>query len=250
MGKQNLTLINDDCIKVLKDLESESVDCIITSPPYYMGFEYESYLNSYYQYIEWCKIWLSECKRVLKTNGTFYLNLANSKDASIRAFELLHICTHELYFKLHDTIIWYKYNPIPVNTDKILLNQTEFLFMLRHNSNNVHLNKKLARDYNPHIFKTKLVGNVWEIPVNNKTFARKETKSTKKGHSGYPVELTDTCILLSTQRGDLVLDPFMGSGTTGVSCKKLNRSFIGVELEEEYFIIAKKRINETEKSLI
>jgi DNA modification methylase len=121
--------------------------------------------------------------------------------------------------------------------------------MLRHNSNNVKLDKKLAREYNPHIFKTKLVGNVWEIPVNSKTFARKETKSTKKGHSGYPVELTDTCLLLSTKPNDLVLDPFMGSGTTGVSCKKYNRRFIGIEIEEEYYTIAKERINNTEQSL-
>ena len=246
----NIDLFNDDCLNVLKDLDDESVDCIITSPPYYMGFEYESYLNSYYQYIEWCKEWLMECKRVLSNDGTFYLNLANSKDASIRAYELLHICTHELHYKLHDTIIWYKYNPIPVNTNKMLLNQTEFLFMLRHNSNNVKLNKKLARQYNPHIFKTKLVGNVWEIPVNSKSFARKETKSSKKGHSGYPVELTDTCILLSTDENDLILDPFMGSGTTGVSCKKFNRRFVGVELNTDYYNIAKDRINSTNQVLI
>jgi len=241
-GKQNFTLINDDCVKILKKIDDHSIDCIITSPPYYMGFEYESYFNSYYQYIEWCKIWLKECKRILKENGTFYLNVANSKDASIRAYELLHICTHELMYKLHDTIIWYKYNPIPINTNKMLLNQTEFLFQLRHNSNNVELNKTEAYNYHPDIFKTKLVGNVWEIPVVNRKFARKESKSTKKGHSGFPVELTDTCILLSTKENDLILDPFMGSGTTGVSCKKLNRRFIGIEINQDYYDSSVERI--------
>lgn len=250
MTVSSIELILGDCLKELQNIETGSIDCIITSPPYYMGFEYESYFNSYYQYVEWCKIWLKECKRVLDENGTFYLNLANSKDASIRAYELLHICTHELYYKLHDTIIWYKYNPIPTNTNKILLNQTEFIFMLRHNSNNVNLNKKLAQSVNPHIFKTKLVGNVWEIPVSSKSFARKETKSSKKGHGGFPVELTDTCVLLSTEENDTVLDCFMGSGTVGVSCKRFNRNFIGIELDEEYYQISKKRINETETRLI
>ena len=61
-------MINGDCLKELQKIETESIDCIITSPPYWKGFEYEAYFNSYLQYIEWSKEWLSECKRVLKND--------------------------------------------------------------------------------------------------------------------------------------------------------------------------------------
>ena len=87
------------------------------------------------------------------------------------------------------------------------------------------------------------------VPFNSgkkdiKGFGRKETKS-KWGHSGFPLELPETCILLTTKENDIVLDPFMGSGTTGVACKELNRHFIGIELDENYFNMAKERIDNT-----
>jgi DNA modification methylase len=92
---------------------------------------------------------------------------------------------------------------------------------------------------------------VWEIPFNSgkqsiKSFGRKETKSNW-GHSGFPVELPETCILLSTKENDIVLDCFMGSGTTGVACVQNNRKYIGIELNAEYCEIARERIKESEE---
>ena len=149
-------------------------------------------------------------------------------------------------FKLHDTIIWYVYNRQPANTNRQLTNQHEYIFMLRHSSNDVDLHKKELYDYNPNIFKTKNVGNVWEIPFNknksNISF-RKKTKS-KWGHNGFPLDIPLSCILLSTKENDTVLDCFMGSGTTGVACKMLNRRFIGIDIMEEYVELSKQRIGD------
>lgn len=239
-------IYNMDCIEGMKMLPDKSVDLIVTSPPYWKGFEYEAYFNSYKQYLDWCKQWLLECKRVLKPNGTFYLNVINDSEITIRAFELMEIATREVMFKLHDTIIWYRYNQQPANTTRQLTNQCEYLFMLRHTSANVELNKRDAYEKNPHMFKTKNVGNVWELPFNSgqKTvsgFGRKETKS-KWGHSGFPVELPETCILLSTQENEVVLDMFMGSGTTAVASVNNNRNYIGFELSKEYCDIAEQRL--------
>lgn len=238
----------EDCIKALKTLPDGSIDCIVTSPPYWKGFAYEAYFNSYSQYLDWCKIWMSECKRVLSPNGTLYLNVANDSETTVRAFELMQIATYELMFKLHDTIIWYRYNQQPANTNRQLTNQCEYVFMLRHTSAGVELNKSDAFERHPEMFKTKNVGNVWEIPFNSgkqtdKSFGRKET-SSKWGHSGFPIELPETCILLSTNEGDTVLDPFMGTGTTGVASILLNRNFIGIDNDKGAFELAEKRINE------
>jgi len=241
------------CLKELKTIKTDSIDCIITSPPYWKGFEYEAYFNSYLQYINWCEEWLKECKRVLKRNGTFYLNITNDSETTTRAFELLNVATNDVMFKLHETIVWYRYNQQPANTTRQLTNQTEFLFMLRNTSANVYLNKKEAYEYNPKMFKTKNVGNVWEIPFNSgkkniKSFGRKETKSSY-GHSGFPLELPTTCIILSTKENDMVLDLFMGTGTTGVACKNTNRNFIGIDLDDNAFNISKERIEENEYKL-
>ena len=242
----DIQLFNGDCLDVMKSIQDKSIDCVVTSPPYWKGFEYEAYFNSYAQYLDWCKKWLKETKRILAPNGTLWLNVINDSEITIRAFEMMEIATRELMYKLHDTVIWYRYNQQPANTDRQLTNQCEYIFMLRHTSAGVSLNKALAKELHPEIFKTNNVGNVWELPFNsgkqhNTGFGRKETKS-KWGHSGFPLTLPETCIALSTKENDTVLDMFMGSGTTGVACKNLNRNFIGIELDEKSFEIAKERI--------
>jgi len=247
-----INLIHGDVIHELRKLPPESVNCIITSPPYWKGFEYESYFNSYKQYLEWSREWLRECKRVLHRDGYFFLNIANDSETTVRAYELLNICTNDLMFKLHDTIIWYVYNRQPSNSDRQLTNQHEYIFMLRHSSNNVSLNKRKLYDYNPNMFKTRNVGNVWEIPFNknnnNNVSFKKKTKS-KWGHGGFPLDVPLSCILLSTNEGDTVLDCFMGSGTSGLASKMLNRNFIGIDIMEESYNIAVERCKDKQLRL-
>lgn len=242
----SIKLIKGDCIEELEKYPDGYFDCIVTSPPYWKGFAYEAYFNSYKQYLDWCEKWLRECKRVLAPNGTFWLNVINDSEITIRAYEIMEIATRKVMYKLHDTVIWYRYNQQPANTDRQLTNQCEFIFMLRHTSAGVSLDKKAAYENKPDMFKTKNVGNVWELPFNSgkqggQGFGRKETKS-KYGHSGFPEELPETCILLSTKKGDRVLDLFMGSGTTGVACKKLGRNFVGIDIDENAYKIATERL--------
>lgn len=242
----SIVLTKGDCIEELKKYPDGYFDCIVTSPPYWKGFAYEAYFNSYKQYLDWCEKWLRECKRVLASNGTFWLNVINDSEITIRAYEIMEIATRKVMYKLHDTVIWYRYNQQPANTDRQLTNQCEFIFMLRHTSAGVSLDKKAAYENKPDMFKTKNVGNVWELPFNSgkqggQGFGRKETKS-KYGHSGFPEELPETCILLSTKKGDKVLDLFMGSGTTGVACKKLGRNFVGIDIDENAYKIATERL--------
>lgn len=246
-----IDLYNGDCLEIMKIIPDKSIDCIVTSPPYFKGFEYEAYFNSYKQYLDWTEKYIAECKRVLKDNGTFYLNIANDADITVRAYEVLDIATNKLMLKLHDSIIWYRYNQQPANTIRQLTNQCEFIFMLRKTSNNIELNKSEVIEKYAECFDTKNVGNVWKIAFNkgkdkSVMFGRKETKSNF-GHSGFPIFLPEICITLSTKENDIVLDCFMGSGTTGVACKNLNRNFIGIELDKNYFEIAKERIENTTK---
>ena len=240
-----IKLYHGDCLEVMDKLIEEcvKVDCIVTSPPYWKGFAYESYFNSYKQYLDWCNEWVKKIKLLTHDNSTIYINTTNDSEVTIRAYELMELFINNM-FKVHDTIIWYRYNQQPANTIRQLTNQCEYIYMFRNFSADIKLNKKLAYETNPDIFDTKNVGNVWKIPFNKGekiSFAKKETAS-KFGHSGFPIALPETCIALSTKKDDIVLDMFMGSGTTGVACKNLNRNFIGIELDEKYYNIAKDRI--------
>lgn len=235
-------IYHGDCIKLMKNIPDNSIDLIITSPPYWKGYEYEAYFNSYKQYLEWCGLWLQECKRILKQNGTFYLNVINDSEITIRAYEMLNEAI-KLMFKLHETIIWYRYNQQPANTDRQLTNQCEFIFMLRNTSANVKLNKSLLYEKKSNIFKTRNVGNVWEIPFNSfrSSFGKKETKS-KWGNSGFPIDIPEACLILSSKENDIVLDPFLGTGTTAIVCKKYRRRFIGIDLDKNACDIAIERL--------
>ena len=241
----NNKIILGDAIEELKKLPDESINCVITSPPYWKGFAYEAYFNSYAQYLEWTKDYLYEVKRVLKDDGTLWLNISNDSEVTIKAFEIMDIATRKLMYKLHDTIIWYRYNQQPANTNRQLTNQCEFIFMLKKTSANIELNKVDAYNNAPELFKTKNVGNVWELPFNagkeNNHFGKKETKS-RYGHSGFPIRLPETCILLSTKENDIVLDMFGGTGTTALAAKKLKRRYIIIDKEEEYIEIIKDRL--------
>ena len=239
------SIIQGDCLEVMKDIEDGSVDCIVTSPPYWKGYAYEAYFNSYAQYLRWSEKWLAECKRVLKPNGNLFLNVINDSEITVRAFDLMQIATENLMYKLHDSIIWYRYNQQPANTTRQLTNQVEYVFLLRQTSDGIEMDKKTVIENHPDVFKTKNVGNVWEMPFNagkaKNNFGRKETKS-KYGHSGFPITLPEICIELCTKENDVVLDLFAGTGTTGLACKNLNRNYILIEKEPEYIEIIKERL--------
>jgi len=238
-----MELYNEDCLERLKKIPDKSIDLIFTSPPYWKGFQYESYFNSYLQYINWSKKWIRDIKSKLKIDGFFLLNIANDTETTIKAFEILNICI-EQGWKLHDTIIWYRTNSQPFNTNRNLTNQYEFIFLLRHNSSNVNINKdKKLLDKYKEVFDTKNIGNVWKIPFKVlKNSALKKVSKNTTGHSGFPPILCDLVLDLFSNENDKILDCFAGNCILGLSCKKMNRKFIGIEKDEEIFKVAEERI--------
>jgi len=233
-------------LKTLPKIRERSIDTIITSPPYWKGFAYESYFNSYLQYLEWTEKWMEGIYRVQKDDGFFFLNITNDSETPVRAYELLNIATRKLYYKLHDTVIWYRYNSQPANTDRQLTNQIEFLFVLVKKSALVKFYKEQVSVVSA--FDTKNIGNVWKIPFSSskEKIFRKETES-KFGHAGFPNELPRICIELTTKEEDVILDPFVGSGITCIEAKKLNRNYIGIDYEEDFCDIARKKLEKTKK---
>ena len=162
--------------------------------------------------------WLPELYRVLKPSKHIYIyiNARNLKELQQKA--------EDAGFKYQQIIIWYKNNATP---NKYYLNAYEMILMLRKgNAKNI---------------KNMGTKNVIQIP---NILGGKKTHPTEK-----PVELNKILIENSSDEGETVLDCFMGTGSCGVACKELNRNFIGIEIDEKYFNIAKKRLEEYQESL-
>ena len=240
-----------DCLERMKEIPDGSVDLTVTSPPY-------DNLRTYNNSLDWGEhVWkpvLQELFRVTKKGGVVVWVVG---DATIKGSETGTSFRQALYFKeigfnLHDTMIWNKPNPIPTQSNRYQ-QQFEYMFIFSKGKikkfNGIRVKSKFggtkvkkhravkgAHEYNEDGFylvsSDKLKGNVWDFA---------NTKGCN--HPAiFPEHLAHDHIISWSNEGDTVLDCFMGSGTTGKMAKLNNRKFIGIEKDEKYFEIAKKRI--------
>lgn len=247
-----------DCKFMLKDLPNEYIDLTVTSPPY---DNLRTYNGNICQWNEdkWKDI-IKELFRVTKKGGIVVWIVA---DATIEGSETGTSFKQALYFKevgfsIHDTMIWEKEtfsNPFKNRYHQVF----EYMFVF---------SKGKPKTFNAIIDKLNKCRNQTRKPTVRYADGHTELRSEKKinnygkrynvwhqtvakqrfGHPApFPEQLVIDHILSWSNKNDKILDPFMGSGTTGVACKKLERNFIGVELDEKYFVIATKRIINTAK---
>lgn len=238
-----------DCVELMKELPECFVDLTVTSPPYdnlrtYNGFEWD--------FEETAK----ELYRITKEGGVVVWIV---NDATIKGNETGSSFKQALFFKeigfnLHDTMIWIKDGGGAVGSNKCYTQNFEYMFVL---SKGTPKTINLIRDKVNLSFGVDKSGVGRRNPDGTKKIeTRKPAKEFSKrnnwwyvppqkgnGHPAvFPEQLANDHILTWSNDGDVVLDPFMGIGGAGVSCKNLNRDFIGMELDENYFEIAKKRI--------
>lgn len=255
----NIELFNDDCRNKLKELIEQKVfaDLVITSPPY-------DNLRSYNGEIEWnfeiFKDVANLLYSILKNGGVLVWVVG---DATINGSETGTSFKQALYFKdigfyLHDTMIYHKINPIPQNHNRYE-QSFEYIFVLT---------KGKPKTFNPILEETKNSGKIFnwgnrKTKMDDKQCRRdrndemltvKKTKikqnifsysvgGERTGHPAvFPEKLAYDQLITWSNEGDLVIDPFMGSGTTGKVCLENNRNFIGIEKVKEYFNISLKRI--------
>lgn len=234
------TLYNNDCIRIMQTISSASVDLILTDPPYNLGIfmkERDTNLNemrdNFFAGAGWDNLpfedwkqsmdaFFGESKRVLKKGGAMLVFMS-----IIKLETLISIAEHhDFYYKT--TGIWHKPNPMPRNMNIHFVNSTEAWVYL--------INKRKSGTFNN---ENKLLHDFIEMPAASNGERKCGKHPTQK-----PEQLMSFFIKVLTNEGDLILDPFMGSGSTGVAAKKNKRNFIGIELSEEYFKIASKRISE------
>ena len=263
-----MKLIQGDCREYLFTCEPDSIDLTVTSPPYDNLRTYNN--SSTWGWAEFAAI-AAGLWRVTKPGGVVDWVVG---DTTIKGSETGSSFKQALFFRecgfnLHDTMIWEKTNPIPNDPrQKRYIGCFEYMFVLTKGSPNknkgVYLTEpcKMAGVVAGQGTSRKQNGDIRPDRVEKRKGEKvKEEKQLKNiwrysasgnntGHPAeYPEQLAHDHIISWSNEGDTVLDPFMGSGTTGKMAKQLNRDFIGIEIDAKYFDIAKQRIESAQTQL-
>jgi site-specific DNA-methyltransferase (adenine-specific) len=305
-------ILQGDAFRVLRKLPSESVDCIVTSPPYYALRDYGvskqiGLEETFTEYLEKLLLVFDEAKRVLKRTGSCWVVIGDTyggsatsgilinrqkkaKSKSRNSLRLTHrkgryskcllqiparfaIGMIERGWILRNEIIWHKPNMLPSSVkDRFTMDFEKIFFFTK--SRRYFFNQQFEAPANPDRLKNRFLNpekkHKWldsdiKLPVNAGAMERSRGKVLKTGRNKravwsigtgrftgehfavFPERLIETPILAGCPENGLVLDPFMGSGTTAVVARRLNRKFIGIELNSKYVRMANQRILQTEE---
>ena len=245
-GKSQVKLYKLGSFSLLPQIPDNCVDLIFTDPPYFLssgGITCQSGKMVSVNKGEWDKFktiedihafntrWISQCQRILKPNGAMWICGTSHNIFSVG------LALQELGCKILNDIIWEKTAPPPNLSCRYFTHATEHIIWAAKN-------RKSKHTFNYLLMKERAGGkqmkSIWRLPS-----VKKAEKDFGKHPTQKPLELVRTAILASTNKGDLVFDPFCGSGTTGVVCKELGRRFVGIDNEIEYLRIAVQRFEAT-----
>lgn len=238
-----------DCFVLLKKIKTESVDMIFADPPYFLsndgvtcqGGKMVSVNKGTWdtgydlkQKHQFNRRWIRLCKRILKPNGTIWIS------GTLHNIYSIGMALEQEGFKIINNITWQKTNPPPNLACRCFTHSTETVLWARKEG------QKIKHLFHYEVMKQmnggKQMKDVWTGSL---------TKPSEKLEGKHPTQkpeyLLERILLSSTNEGDVVLDPFCGSGTTGVVARKTGRYFLGIEKEETYLQISKKRLEKLDE---
>jgi len=239
-------LINGDCIDVMKALKEQSVksELIITSPPYNANKEYEKNI-SLEEYKKFAKDWINMAKDLLTDNGSLWVNLGYIKLDKNETLPLTYLYYNLIDIPLIQEIVWHYEGGMSYK--KRFTHRTERWMWFCKNPNNVTFNLDAIRDIKLNKTKDKRNNPLGKNPTDYWYFNRVvggngKSKEKKEHPCQFPELMIERIVKACSNKGDTILDCFMGSGTTGVACRDLNRKFIGIELDKKYYDISIERM--------
>ncbi len=242
------SVIQGDCIEVMAELPAESVDVVFADPPYNLQLRQELWrpdntrvdgvddawdqFQDFAAYDQFTRAWLTACRRVLKPTGTLWV---------IGTYHNIHRVggiLQDLSYWILNSIVWVKVNPMPNFRGVRFTNAHETLLWAQKE-------RGAAYTFNHHAMKglneDKQMRSDWELPICSGR-ERLKVNGQKAHPTQKPEALLYRVLASSSNPGDVVLDPFFGTGTTGAVAKRLHRRWIGIESEPSYVRLARKRI--------
>jgi len=243
--RHHIRLYQGDCLQILAQIPESSVDLVFADPPYFLsngGITCHAGKMVSVHKGDWDKskgpdanhdfnrAWLAACQRVLKPNGSIWVS------GTAHVIHSVGFAMQQLGFKLLNDISWVKPNPPPNLSCRYFTHATETIIWAAKNKKSRHtFHYKLMKEQN----RGKQMKSVWEIKPPEpweKKFGKHPTQK--------PVALLERILLASTSEGDLVLDPFSGSGTTALAAMRTGRKAIGIEIETGYIEQTTKRLQD------
>jgi len=246
-------IVNGNSLTVLKTIPSKTFDLVFADPPYNLQIgdtlkrpdnskvngvnDKWDQFKSFEDYDSFCKAWLIECKRILKENGSIWVI------GSYHNIFRIGYHMQNLGFWILNDVIWKKNNPMPNFRGTRFTNAHETLIW-------ASKNKKSKYTFNYNSLKCLnddlQVRSDWTLPICNGK-ERIKTNGKKIHSTQKPESLLHRVLLASTNKGDLIFDPFLGTGTSASVAKKMGRNYFGIEKEKKYFKAAQQRLRETKK---
>lgn len=251
----DIRLIHGDSIEVLGKIKAKSIDMIFADPPYFLssgGITCQSGKMTSVDKAEWDKQlslkekhnfnkrWIRKCKRVLKDTGTIFISGTYHNIYSIG------MALEENGFVIMNNITWKKTNPPPNLACRYFTHSTETILWAKKTKKAKHVfNYKLMKEMNDN----KQMKDFWDIP--NDVYTSSSISRSEKKHGEFPTQkplaLLERLILAGTNEGDTVLDPFNGSGTSGIASLKFGRKYIGIDSNNEYLDLTIRRVEDVYK---
>lgn len=247
-GNDSSVVVLGDCLSILKKIKSHSIDLIFADPPYGIGKDFgvtKDTFSSIDEYLAWCMAWIDECMRILKKRGTMYFM------SSTQFMPALDRYVDEKYFVIN-RIVWV-YDSSGVQSKSKFGSLYEPILMITHDKNTDYIfnyndilveaktgAKRGLIDYRktpPQPYNTmKVPGNVWEYSRVRYKMGEYENHPAQK-----PEALLERIILASSNKEDIVLDPFSGSFTTSAVAVRLGRVAMGIDINPDYYKIGLRR---------
>ena len=254
----------EDCLKGMAKLAEDSVDLVVTSPPYNLGIAYGKYSDRQdrQSYLRWCAQWAAEVRRVLKPNGSFFLNIGAAPSNPMLPHEI--VLRLRDIFVLQNTIHWIKSISLPdkeigwrsnghfkpISSKRFLNDCHEYIFHFTKNGK-VEIDRlalgvsyqdksNIARWDHTGGKDLRCRGNTWFVPYETIQSREKE----RPHPATFPVELAEWCIKLhGVSRVQMMVDPFLGIGNSAIAAQRCGvKNFVGFEIDETYLAEAKRRL--------
>lgn len=257
------SIIHGDNMEVLKQFPDDCVDLIFADPPYNLGMKKPTVLDNSYrggktqelgvvekwdnignprEYEAYTKKWLTACRRVLSPNGSIFIS------GTKHCIYTIAYIGQRLGYGFMQDIIWYKLNNRPNMHTRSLQHQHETIIWLTKNTDskytlNYHIAKTLGIKTPKGIVKMTQAGSVWQLPICGKGDRIYKPDGKAFHPTQKPWNLVKNIVLLASNKNELVLDPFSGSGTTCAVAKAYGRHYIGIEKEKKYIEGSRDRVN-------